>query len=146
MTRQTREEYLAKKRKYYQEHKDYFRDYWRQHKAQRHVNNKKSRIKQRAANIDKWREEAKVLARGYRARLKAEVLGHYSKGEPTCSMCGEKRRACLTIDHINGGGRKHRLSLNLPAGSNFYLWLKTNKYPNGYQVLCMNCHLSKDNP
>jgi hypothetical protein len=35
-------------------------------------------------------------------------------------------------------GQSHR-----PGGCRFYLWLKTNKYPSGYQVLCMNCQFVK---
>ena len=43
----------------------------------------------------------------------------------------------LSIDHINGGGNKHRKEVGF--GTTFYQWLKRNNYPKGFQVLCMNC-------
>lgn len=50
---------------------------------------------------------------------------------------------CLTIDHINGGGTKEREKNKIPSGQAFYTWLKKNGYPDGYQVLCMNCQFIK---
>jgi hypothetical protein len=49
----------------------------------------------------------------------------------------------LTIDHINGGGEKHRKELKLNAGTQFYRWLRNNGYPEGYQVMCYNCNCGK---
>ena len=43
------------------------------------------------------------------------------------------------LSHINGGGASHRRI----ARNNVYGWLKRNGYPEGYQVLCMNCQLIK---
>lgn len=76
---------------------------------------------------------------------KLEVLGHYGKnGKPVCVVCGENRVLCLTIDHINGGGMKHRkLVTGGSGGSRFYYWLKRNGYPEGYQTLCMNDNFLK---
>ena len=88
----------------------------------------------------------------YRARekerfnaTKLEVLGHYGKdGKPVCTVCGESRVLCLTIDHINGGGMKHRkLVTGGSGGSRFYYWLKRQGYPEGYQTLCMNDNFLK---
>lgn len=73
---------------------------------------------------------------------------------PVCNDCSAEakpgRTLCvaflsmLTIDHINGGGNKHRESiLNSRGGTSFYRWLKKTGYPSGYQVLCWNCNLSK---
>ena len=70
---------------------------------------------------------------------KIEVLKHYSSDEnPICAVCGEGRLDCLSIDHINGGGRQHLKSIGR-RGSNFYDWLISHKFPIGYRVLCMNC-------
>lgn len=44
------------------------------------------------------------------------------------------------IDHINGNGSKHRKKLN---NTDMYRWLIKNKYPEGFQVLCMNCNFAK---
>lgn len=73
-------------------------------------------------------------------KLKIEVLMHYGNGKCECIVCGEKRLACLSIDHINGGGSKHRnsISKNGCGGVRFYKWLKDNNYPDGYQTMCMN--------
>jgi hypothetical protein len=49
---------------------------------------------------------------------------------------------CLTIDHINGGGRQERKKLK-KVGVTFYHWLQKQGYPEGYQVLCMNCQFIK---
>lgn len=43
------------------------------------------------------------------------------------------------IDHINGGGTKHRKQI----GSHIYNWIKNNEFPEGFQVLCFNCNLAK---
>ena len=70
-----------------------------------------------------------------------EILTHYGGGKLACVVCGEGRLACLSIDHINGGGTKHRKQMG--GGSAFYCWLKKQNYPKGYQTLCMNCQFVK---
>lgn len=77
-----------------------------------------------------------------RIEIKVEVLTHYGKGRLACRMCGESRLACLSIDHINGRGISHRKSLNR-YGYRFYIWLKRQGFPKGYQTLCMNCQFVK---
>jgi hypothetical protein len=76
-------------------------------------------------------------------RLRIETLTYYGGGIAKCAMCGTLDMRVLTIDHINGGGNKHRKSIQGSAGSNFYKWLKDNYYPGGYQVLCANCQWIK---
>ena len=77
--------------------------------------------------------------------LKTRVLSHYSnpRGIPICNNCGEQDIDILCIDHINGGGWRHRRKLGL-SGNMFYRWLKKNNYPKGYQTLCMNCQFIKE--
>lgn len=60
-----------------------------------------------------------------------------------CACCGETRIEFLSIDHIAGGGNKHRREITGTCGTRFYGWLKKNNYPEGYQVLCMNCNFAK---
>ena len=79
----------------------------------------------------------------YRAQLKSEVLTHYGNGKLACIECGESRLPCLSIDHINGHGVQHRLTLRISGGRQFYVWLKKNGFPEGYQTLCMNCQYIK---
>ena len=70
-------------------------------------------------------------------QLKVEVLTHYGNQKLACVQCGEDRVACLSIDHIEGGGNKQRKG-KLRASTAFYRWLKREGYPEGYQTLCMN--------
>lgn len=61
-----------------------------------------------------------------------------------CACCGEANIEFLQIDHIHGGGNKHRQQLDKSgsAGSRIYYWLRKNNWPDGYQVLCANCNWS----
>lgn len=63
-------------------------------------------------------------------------------GECACPGCHVKHLELLTIDHIDGGGAEHRRSLG-KSTRDFYLWLKRNEYPAGFQVLCGSCNLAK---
>lgn len=76
-----------------------------------------------------------------RLKLRTEVLTHYSNGTPKCACCGIAEIKFLCIDHINGGGNAHRKTL--PRGHYIYQWLKNEKYPEGFQVLCHNCNMAK---
>lgn len=106
----------------------------------------------RKAYIRKWNKEHpgdpeknRRYGRDYYAKMRYEVLSLYSQGEPKCKICGENRLPCLSLDHINGGGAKHRTELRKTgkAGSNYYRWLLNNYNPEMFQVLCMNCQLVK---
>ena len=77
-------------------------------------------------------------ARLQRRKLKLECLRNY--GGAVCQCCGETIVEFLTIDHINGGGNKHRKEIG--GNGKLYSWLKKNGFPNGYRVLCMNCNFS----
>lgn len=72
-----------------------------------------------------------------RFKLRYEVLSHYSGGTPECSCCHEKHYEFLAIDHMGGGGRKHRLEVK-----SVYQWIKRNNFPTGFRVLCHNCNQS----
>ena len=82
-------------------------------------------------------------AKKYRKKLRDEVFSHYGH---KCKCCGESEEFFLTIDHINNDGAAHRRSLpngKYSTGERMYRWLKVNGYPDGFQVLCMNCNLGK---
>lgn len=79
----------------------------------------------------------------YYQRRKVKVLTYYGGGKTACVECGESRIDCLSIDHIDGGGLKHRRSLGISSGSRFYGWLVNEGFPPGYQTLCMNCQYLK---
>ena len=73
-------------------------------------------------------------------------MSHYCNGIPHCQSLtcevpgGVKNITALTIDHINGGGCKHRKSLR---NKDMYLYLKRLNFPEGYQILCMSCQFIK---
>lgn len=99
--------------------------------------------KTRKDNLSCWCGSCLVSANNKQlAELKIEVLTHYGYGILACVKCGFSDIRALTIDHINGGGWRHRRKLGL-SGNMFYRWLKRTKYPTGYQTLCMNCQFIK---
>lgn len=71
--------------------------------------------------------------------IKKQVFERYGKA---CACCGEKHSEFLCIDHLNGGGIKHRKKINTHGGTEFYAWLKRNGYPQGFRTLCHNCNMA----
>lgn len=92
------------------------------------ANARKSHYKNREKKIERMRL--------YGKKQKELILNHYGKG---CACCGEREIVFLTIDHINGGGTKHRKSLS-GGGRFFYRWIIKNNFPSGLRVLCFNCN------
>lgn len=87
------------------------------------------------------RINAKVSGNNIRKRNKLLIMQHYSKLDiPKCACCGETEIDFLSLDHINGGGNKHRKSLGIRS---IYSWIIKNNFPDGFQVLCMNCQFGK---
>ena len=60
----------------------------------------------------------------------------YSDGHMNCALCGNEDIDCLSIDHVKGGGGKHREKIRMPIES----WLEQNNYPDGFRILCHNCN------
>lgn len=67
--------------------------------------------------------------------LRLKCLKYYGD---KCACCGETEPKFLALDHINGGGTKHR-----KGKGNIIQWIATNKYPPLFQVLCHNCNSAK---
>ncbi len=92
----------------------------------------------------KWaREHPKkisIICARTQLKLKMEVLTHYGGGLLQCAHCDDKRIDCLSLDHINNDGYEHRKRI---GSVNIYRLLKKQGYPDGYQVLCMNCQWIK---
>lgn len=70
------------------------------------------------------------------------ILEHYSNGIPKCACCGEEKIEFLSIDHINGGGHKHRKSI---GGQKIDQWLLQQGFPDGFRILCHNCNQALGN-
>lgn len=89
-------------------------------------------------------EYRRIYKRHYRWKLKLEALNAYGGH---CSICGISNPQYLTVDHIDNDGADHReqvMGSRRAAGWNFYAWLRKEKYPPGYQILCWNHNSSKD--
>lgn len=111
--------------------KDYFKEYYRANK-QRIIAASEAR---RLADP----ETHKARKRALTVKRKLIVIAAYGG---KCSCCGEKRPEFLAIDHVNGGGLAHRLSLNC-KGARFYLWLIQQNFPKkDFRLLCHNCNQS----
>lgn len=95
----------------------------------------------RSENHKKWHLENRDLVlqkqREYRSKIKVIVFSHYCQNQIECECCGEKSVEFLSIDHIDGGGTKHRKQI---GRGNLYNWLVKNNFPEGYRVLCHNCN------
>lgn len=77
----------------------------------------------------------KNLARYHNLRRKFfEMYGNQ------CACCGENHYMFLSLDHINGGGNKHR-----GESSSYKIYGQAVKtyQPDKYQVLCYNCNFAK---
>jgi hypothetical protein len=104
----------------------------------------KDQIIEKTSNYSKNNKtKCNAYSKATRVRLKTEVFSHYCGGDIKCNGCDERELELLTIDHINGGGNKHRKLTGMKTGKHCYGWLKRNHYPNGFQVLCWNCQFKK---
>lgn len=84
------------------------------------------------------REKANASSRESQRKARNKVIEAYG-GKCTC--CGEPRNHFLSLEHVNGGGRKHRQSLG-----NKQLWfyiLKEGCPKDKYTILCFNCNLAR---
>jgi hypothetical protein len=91
-----------------------------------------------------WKEYTREWHKEKRKELKKNIFQHYGG---KCVCCGEERIDFLTIDHINGGGRKHRAEISKSnsgrSGPEFYRWIIKNNFPSDLRVLCYNCNCSR---
>jgi hypothetical protein len=166
MNKDYRKEYYQKNRasilkwqkKYAQDNKEKLRKYRHEHyykniesiskrSKEWYIKNKEKvkiyRLKNKL-KIKRWyiknREEILKKSRIRDENIRKLVFNHYGN---KCIWCGQSNPIFLTIDHINGGGGKHRKKIHRCAGINFYRWLKLNNFPEGFQLLCFNCNCAK---
>lgn len=132
-----KEERRKKYREYYKKNAEKLRLYARQYyidnlekaKASRRKTNKKYYEKyynrKKLYNSNLWKE----------IRLKTmQVLGGVK-----CKKCGFDDYRALHIDHINGGGKKHKKSFS--SNKTYHKYIMDN--PQEFQVLCANCNFIK---
>lgn len=122
--------------------KQYMREYCRTHREQIRRSSRKyflAHKAQHAKRISKYyyAHKAAWRLRAIKAhkKIRLEVLSHYSHGKMKCALCSFRDIRALSMDHIGGGGNAHRRKI---GEGRIYRWLKRNKYPKGFRVLCMN--------
>jgi hypothetical protein len=103
----------------------------------------------RKNNIEKAREKSRFYYAKYREKYRENVKkSNWKITEDTilkyggeCTCCNESNIMFLSLDHINGGGNKHRKKegISFLAG-----WAKKNNYPDILQVLCFNCNFGRE--
>ena len=83
-------------------------------------------------NWDKQRAKVRQKSQQFRQM----ILDAYGA---KCACCGETRREFLAIDHVHGGGGKHR-----KAKSTEGTWkeIVAKGFPPEYRILCHNCNSS----
>lgn len=137
-------------RKYYQRNRERIltveRERYRQNIDERRESQKVYREKNREeirAQQQRYRQNHREICANRLKKvhhdLKIQVLSHYSGGKPVCGYCGFDDVRALSIDHVGGAGLAHRRTLSVTM----YYWLRNSNYPEGYQVLCMNCQFIK---
>ena len=129
-------------RKYYLRNKDKINKYNRENPKRHSYWNKynKKRPPRTKEEQDEYYQRYRNRIKQRNLKLKIICFKHYSKSEiPFCACCGEKEINFLTIDHLNECGIKHRKSIK----QMLFGWLIKNNFPEGYQVLCMNCNFAK---
>lgn len=91
-------------------------------------------------NVDAYHAREKMptvwpVQEAFRKRLREVVLNAYGA---KCACCGHEKTASLTLDHVEGGGKKHRKNLSMGVLS----WAKREGFPKSLRCLCQNCNLS----
>lgn len=106
--------------------------------------NETNLYKTRIVSGKAWQVDKRKLAKAgsiYKAAIKLECLVRYSSLIPICACCQEEDQEVLSIDHVGGGGKKHRIGLKV-RGNAFYKYLRDAGFPSGYRVLCLNCNFA----
>ena len=126
------------RKKHYEKNKDKINKQRREYSKRPEVR-KRIRIQDsiwRRKNRKKANKASKKAKKKYEAKAKKLVFEHYGK---KCACCGEENIIFLSMDHINGGGTKHRKETGMKTS----VWLFKNNFPDGFQTLCFNCNWGK---
>jgi hypothetical protein len=92
--------------------------------------------KYRTAN----RDYVKELQRKNYEKLRLKALSAYGG---KCICCGESHSHFLSIDHINGGGKKDRRDRGCGTGGGNWYRLLLKQHLDHVQILCYNCNMAK---
>lgn len=97
------------------------------------INTRHNKCKKCASKIRTEKRKAR------NRRDKHNALCAYGGTPPRCACCQDTHYEFMTIDHINGGGNKHRKELG-QWGGRLFRWLRDEGWPSGFRVLCINCN------
>ena len=130
-----REGFNQRMRDWREANRDKDREHKREHRNRKLMNGTPNEVAAiRKAESDKTKR-LQAVCRGQ----VFEAYGGYK-----CNCCGENEPMFLSIDHVdNNGAIERKLGKYCGSGTGFYQWLRKNKFPLGYQVLCMNCNTGK---
>jgi hypothetical protein len=148
-----RKEILEKRRKYSHSDKGKSVDRAWKEKNKEKTRGYTSKYRERHYDLVRKKEKDYVQSDKGRQRMherrmetRNQVFSHYSPDGIKCALSSVYHPGyectdieVLSIDHINGGGGKHRKELKGKSGHGFYLWLIQQGFPKGYRVLCWNC-------
>lgn len=115
-------------------------------KSRERRNNNPEERKRQSLYLKKWRKEnadwVKERSRIKTAETRKEVINAYGG---KCRCCSEDTPEFMAIDHVYNDGAYNRREKKHPAsGSQFYVWLKKQGFPQDrFQLLCHNCNLAK---
>lgn len=101
---------------------------------------KKYSKKYYSENKEELLKKSSIRNKQWRIVNKRKIVEHYTDGKNCCNCCGEDIFEFLTIDHINNDGAKHREEI----GTNILTDLIHRNFPEGFQILCMNCNMAKE--
>lgn len=120
----------------------YDKTYYATHRKEKRV----YQVVYRAAHPKETRAYSRAYAASHNEEERARKQTHHAKQKKAlinryggrCACCGEDRIEFMTIDHIHGGGAKHRAEI----GNVYSTILKEPYNPDKYQVLCHNCNMA----
>ena len=92
-----------------------------------YIYNKDEIVKQQNEykQTEEGKEAVKKANKNYRLKLLNKALEYYSNGKVVCNCCGETNLEFLSLDGN--------------ASLTFLKKIQALDYPEGYEVLCMNC-------
>ena len=139
------EKQRQKGRRWYRNHPEYHRNYWKQNKekmtAQRMERHDEILEYLKKYNKKHQKEHNQDSKERYQ-KNKLSCLDFYSSGKIKCKRCEENEIAFMTIDHIKP--RKEHGHSRKTSSSTLYRILVRDGFPSGFQVLCYNCNMIKE--
>lgn len=131
------EEQKEKKREYSRQYRIKNLEECRERERRYYAENRDKRLAyQRTIPKEVWQDKNQK----FRDKTKYDLYEYYGN---KCACCGETEMKFLSIDHVNGGGNKHRKNFCGGSSIGLMIEIKRRGYPPEFQLLCMNCNSGK---